>query len=332
MSYKKRKLKKSKFNQLKYKLGLVKIALLKRVSILRQKARSSGAQKKKSFQIQIKRKEDQMFKPEKVVEVLKRYDRLCDNPDIPRIEKAVIDQLQESGLLRLCIFVCPKFDTKALFSKMPERYMPAEVGSDLFEPRIQKILSLRKDLFRAGLPTEINLVIGDNDAEEYIFPFIKSLAFDSDLYRERQISYRFSFEQRCKRLFGDAGYLVWSLAECGVTIDETEPTILQSALQKELNFFKWLFSNDGPYRGVLRFSEEILVKMVRMKYKLYGAQGKFLETLGGILLQTEGPEVWLERTNMLRSTGSPAIPAIYPWIRKEEEKRIKSGNDVNVAC
>ena len=27
---------------------------------------------------------------------------------------------------------------------------------------------------KVGLPTEINLIIGDNDAEEYIFPFIKS--------------------------------------------------------------------------------------------------------------------------------------------------------------
>ena len=58
--------------------------------------------------------------------------------------------------------------------------------------------------------------------------------------------------------------------------------------------------------------------MVYSKYKLYGAQGKFLEELGGILLQTEGPGVWLERTEMLKCTGSSSIPAIYPWIRAEE--------------
>lgn len=261
-----------------------------------------------------------MFQMDKATATLKRYDRLPDNPDLVRIEKAIADQLQKDGLLRLCVFVCPKFNTKALPSTMPEKYMPVEAGPDLFEPRIQKILSLRKDLMRAGLPTEVNLIIGDNDAEEYIFPFMGSLVLDFDLYRQRQAIYRISFEQRCQKLFGgNAGLVVWSLAESGVLLDKTEPVIPEGAMRKELGFFRWLFSNNGPYCGMLSFSEEVLTKMVRMKYMLYGAQGKFLEVLGGILLQTEGPGVWLERTNMLRSTGSPAISVIYPWIRKEEK-------------
>ena len=175
-----------------------------------------------------------------------------------------------------------------------------------------------EDLFKAGLPTEINLIIGDNDAEEYIFPFAKSFALDTRAYRQRQSVYRVSFQQRCERLFGSAGSSVWSLAESGVSSDKVEPAIPQDAMRKELAFFRWLFSSDGPYRGALKFPEEILTEMVRRKYRLYGAQGRFLEVLGGVLLQTEGPGVWLERTQMLRNTGSQAIPAIYPWIRKGE--------------
>lgn len=91
-------------------------------------------------------------------------------------------------------------------------------------------------------------------------------------------------------------------------------------MKKEIIFLKWLFSDNGPYLGKLNFSEEILTKMVRIKYKLYGTQGKFIEILGGVLLQTEGPGVWIERTNMLRCTGSNAIPTIYPWIRNDEIK------------
>lgn len=319
MSYKKRKLKKSKFNQLKYKVGLIKIALLKKASIFRQKERSNNAKKEVSFQIPIKRKESQVFKIGKVVGVIKRYDRLSGNPDISLVEKAVADQLQKEGLLRLCVFVCPKFNPKALFSATPEKYMPTKVdSSDLFEPRILKILSLKKDLMMIGLPTEVNLIIGDNDAEEYVFPFIKSLDVDIRLYRERQSVYRVAFEERCRKLFSSAGYLVWSLAESKVTVDKIKPIVSRGGLKKELNFFKWLFSNDGPYCGKLRFSEKILVEMVLIKYGLYGSQGRFLEALGGILLQTEGPGIWTERTNMLKSTGSLAIPAIYPWIRKEE--------------
>lgn len=305
MSYKKKKLKKSKFNQLKYGLGLVKIALLKRMP---------------SWSIGVKRKEKPMFQMDKAIEALKRYDRLPNNPDFSRIEKTISDQLQKDGLLRLCVFVCPKFNPKALLSTMPENYMPVEAGPDLFEPRIQKIQSLRNDLMKARLPTEIDLIIGDNDAEEYIFPFMESLVLNKDLYRQRRSAYQVSFEQRCQKLFGgNAGLVIWSLAECSVSLDKTEAIISENAIQKELSFFRWLFSNDGPYRGMLNFSEEILIKMVRMKYALYGAQGKFLEVLGGILLQTEGPGVWLERTSMLKSTGSQAIPAIYPWIRKGEK-------------
>lgn len=261
-----------------------------------------------------------MFQMLKALEALKKYDRLSNNPDFPLIEKVIADQLQKEGLLRLCIFVCPKFNPKALLSSRPENYMPVESGPDLFEPRIQKIRSLRNDLMKAGLPTEINLIIGDNDAEEYIFPLMEALTIDKVLYRQRQSVYRVSFEQRCQKLFGsNAGLVVWSLAESGVLLGQTEPIISASAMQKELGFFRWLFSSRGPYRGMLNFSEEVLTKMVRMKYSLYGAQGRFLEVLGGILLQTEGPGVWLERTNMLKCAGSQAIPAIYPWIRKEEK-------------
>jgi len=259
-----------------------------------------------------------MFNLEKAVQILKKYDRLIDNPDIDQLEEVIIDQLQEGGLLRLNIFVCPKFNAKALCSQEPEKYFPVEAGPDLFEPRIQKILDLRKDLIKAGLPTEVNLLVGDNDAEEYIFPFMESFPINMDLYKQRRTAYRFSFEQRCQKIFGPRNCVVWSLAENGITSDKTEPIISVEDMNKELNFFRWLFSSGGPYRGLLVFSEEVLLEMVKIKYKLYGAQGKFLEILGGILLQTEGPGVWLERTNMLKCTGSPALPTIYPWIRKKE--------------
>jgi hypothetical protein len=305
MSYKKKKMKNSRFGKLTYKLGLVKAVLLKFA---------------KRVVTKVERKEKPMFQLEKAVEVLRRYDRLTDNPDNPLFEKAIMDQWQETGLLRLNVFVCPKFNTKALQTGTPENYMPVEAGPDLFEPRIQKIVSLRDDLMKAGLPTEINVIIGDNDAEEYIFPFIKSLLLNLIEYREKQNLYRASFERRCQNVFGENRCSVWSLAENNVTQDKAELVISNEAFAKELKFFEWLFSIDGPYRGTLSFSKEILSEMICIKYRLYGAQGKFLEILGGILLQTEGPGVWLERTQMLKCTGSVAIPTIYPWIRKNEEK------------
>jgi len=319
MSYKSRKLKKSKFSRLKYELGRIKFALLERARMLSPKIRSNGESYESLFDNRVRGGGDQMFQKERVLKILERYDRMRNNPDARYLERAIADQVQREGFLRLCVFVCPKFNSRALFSGTPENYMPIESGPDLFEPRIAKIISLREDLIRAGLLTEINIIIGDNDAEEYIFPFM-DLILDVNLYRQRQSIYRISFEQRCQRLFGRSRCLIWSLAESNVVADASSPKISTIELRKELNFLKWLFSNEGPYRGMLAFSEEVLIRMAQMKYGLYGAQGKFLEMLGGILLQTEGPGVWLERTSMLRSTGSPAIPAIYPWIRKDEKQ------------
>ena len=196
--------------------------------------------------------------------------------------------------------------------------MPATVNTlGLFEDRVAKVTALRKDLLRSGLLTELNLILGDNDAEEYIFPFMNSIDVHRNQYRERQSMYRRAFEERCRDLFGK-NCVVRPLAELAVTKDQSKPNIYSEALSKELKFFDWLFSVDGPYKGKINFSRNTLVQMAIQKYQLYGAQGKFLEMLGGILLQTEGPGVWLERTQMLRCTGSPAIPAIYPWIRQEE--------------
>lgn len=262
-----------------------------------------------------------MFSLEKTVRAIESRDRIFNNPDRPKISDTIEKQLGKIGFLRLCIFVCPKFNTEAIFSGTPEKYMPTKTDpDDLFGLRIKEIRKLRQDLTKAGLPNEINIVIGDNDAEEYIFPFIEGLSFNPDAYKKRKALYKYSFEQRCRREFGNR-VVVWSLAEFGVSQDESEPCIPEESLQKEIVFFRWLFSGKGPYRGTLNFSKETLVTMAKMKYRLYGAQGKFLEGLGGILLQTEGPGVWLERTNMLRCTGSLAIPAIYPWIRAEEIER-----------
>jgi hypothetical protein len=310
MSYKKKKMKNSRFGKLKYKLGLVKAVLLKFA---------------KRVVAKVGERRNRVFNMTKAIEVFKRYDRLQNSPDISLLKKIIASELEEEGLLRLCVFVCPKFNPEALVSEEPEEYMPVEAGPDLFEPRIQKILSLRKDLMKAGLPTEINLIIGDNDAEEYVLPFCRLLfiypkSWSSRLYKKRQQEYCASFRKRCQNIFGESRCVVWSLSEMGVSQDDKEPSISDEAMKKEINFFKWLFSFYGPYKAQLgKFSDEDLTKMARMKYKLYGAQGRFLEMLGGILLQTEGPGVWYERTQMLRCTGSSAIPAIYPWIRKDEK-------------
>lgn len=258
-----------------------------------------------------------------VVTILKDLDRMLKNPDIALLENLVQKQLEEEGLLRLFVFVCPKFNTAALFSNSPEKYIPITTSKDdLLQPRIPKIKELRENLKRLGVLAEINFVIGDNDAEQYLFPFL-GIEVDTKKLRKRQLLYKKATEERAGEIFGK-NVIVWSLAEEEVIADKSAKLgISGDQLSKERVFFQWLFSNEGPYKGKLSFDDETINKIILVKFLLYGSQGKFLEDLGGgILLQTEGPRVWLLRTQMLRCTGfaTTALAVIYPWIRKEELK------------
>ncbi len=255
---------------------------------------------------------------EKAVDLLRGCDWMLGNPDYNLLREEVSRQVWAAGELQLSVFVCPKFDTSALFSEQPENYMPSGVSSgDLFESRVPVIRRLREDLTKVGIRTTLNLLLGDNDAEVYIFPFF-GIQVNAQLYLGRQTQYALSFKRRVEGVFGSS-CVVWSLADLGITPEEgVAPSITPSQFEKEFKFFDWLFSETGPYKGKLKFTPEQLREMTQLKYALYGAQGKFLSELGGVLLQTEGPGVWLERTQMLRCTGAAPIPAIYPWIRQEE--------------
>lgn len=253
-------------------------------------------------------------------QIITLLDRLPNNPDKAWLE-AVVSKAIPNGNITFSVFVCPKFDTSALLSKNIENYMPTDAFvDDLFQQRIPKIKSLLASLSAVGIKPNLNILIGDNDAEVYIFPFMNARV-DLTKFCERRNLYLASFRERSESLFGSS-VRVNSLGALGVVADSTEPVIDQCDFEDELKFFAWLFSDKGPYKGKLTFAEDVLKMMVLLKFKLYAAQGKFLQkTEGGILLQTEGPGVWLLRTKMLRSGGDKAIPAIYPWIRKEETSK-----------
>ncbi len=255
---------------------------------------------------------------DQIYALFKQFDRLPTNPDDEFLKEVLECQLAEEGLVRVFVFVCPKFNPEALMSSSPEEYMPVKAfRDDLFLQRVARIKEFQDSILRFGIVLEVNLILGDNDAELYIFPFIKRLLVDREKYDLRKRLYARNYAERSARL-GIKNCVVWSLSDLGIGLDDSSPIISERAFERELRFFDWLFSASGPYKGTLQFTLVELQEMVNLKYRLYGSQGKLLESMGGVLLQTEGPGVWLERTEMLRSTGSKAVPAIYPWIRKEE--------------
>ena len=137
---------------------------------------------------------------------------------------------------------------------------------------------------------------------------------DEQKLKERQTDYAISFEERAQNQF-DINCECISLQDLGVS-DIKNPEVTEEQLDSEVNFLKWLFGNEGPYKGIFPLSDRDYKWMTFKKFELYGSQGWIVtELMGGIVLQTETP--WLLRTQMLQCTGAP-VSAIYPWIRKEE--------------
>jgi hypothetical protein len=261
---------------------------------------------------------------DRVVEVLQEADRMPKNPDNSFLRETVEKQLTEEGLVRLIVFICPKFNTPALFGNSTDGYMPVEsLKNDLFEPRIPKIIELRAALFKLGVVSTLEFVVGDNDFETCRLPFFPDLKWDPKKVAVRRQRYVESFELRVREEFGVL-VNVWSLADLGITLSTNSPKVSEDQFERELKFFSWLFSQKGPYESRVFFGDTQLREMAELKFRAYGAQGEFLEDLlQGILLQTEGPGVWLQRTQMFRCTGAESAPAIYPWIRREEVREMK---------
>lgn len=258
-----------------------------------------------------------------ILETLTNLDRMPRNPDADWIVQ-VSEQAHENGEITFNVFVCPKFNTAALAEGNALGYFPtvAEGVDDLFLQRQKKILSLLQEVEGKGVTPVLNVLIGDNDAQEYIFPFMGLAVSEAD-YAEAQRLYEESFQRRVEKAFSGFKVAVESLGRKGIGRATEKPKLGDEFVAQEAEFFGWLFGPEGPYKGNLSFSQEELFEMAERKFQLYGAQGHYLATKGGVLLQTEGPNVWLLRTSMLRSTGASAVPAIYPWIRTSELKKMK---------
>ena len=259
---------------------------------------------------------------EQVYQLLKSYDRLPSNPDDEFLRETIAKQLGKEGRIRLMVLVCPRLDYLALRGDKPEEFFPTGWRQDgFFLPRLPKLKELRIAL-QGMVATEFVYLIGDEDVESYKWPLLEGIGLDKEGLNKRKDAYRQSIIKLITERVGGSATIL-SLSELGVEPDTVEPQIGTEEFGLELGFFAERFSPTGTYGG-FGVGPELLKKMARKKFQTYGAQGRLLEDLGGILLQTEGgPSRWRLETELFRCTGAQAIPAIYPWIRSEELEEIK---------
>ena len=95
--------KKSRFNQLKRSIGLIKIALFKKIKVL---LRIQKIILPVFLQLRfMPRKEAPMLITERVTELILRVDRLEGNPDRNKIGEIVESLISQEGLVRFLVFV-----------------------------------------------------------------------------------------------------------------------------------------------------------------------------------------------------------------------------------
>lgn len=252
------------------------------------------------------------------IAVLQSFDRLPENPDDDQLKKNLRRQLNSEGKVNLTVFACPSYSPEALLSENPENYVSDNVKeTDLFLPRVPKLKQIMSSLIKSGVPNKLTILIGDTDPQYYVLPVLREkfgITCDEQQFNARLERYAQRFAVRARVLLGDETE-VYSLNSFAPSPNKI-PTIPPLELEQEIIFFRWLFSEKGPYKNRFELTDDDYRKMSEAKFKLYADQGWLVSDLtGGIILQTETP--WLLRTQMLQSTGAP-VCAIYPWIRKEE--------------
>lgn len=248
--------------------------------------------------------------------ILASFDRMPNNPNSLETENVLLSQIVNFGQIRLCLFACPSYNTAALTNENPEDYFTTQVKTpDLFTPRVKKIREIQNRFNEAKIPLNITVFIGDTDPKEYVLPALKrfGINIDTEVMAERSNRYFQDFSKRTKELLG-ASTEVISLSKTGLnSVDQLQIPDVQKL--DEVKFLKWLFSPEGPYKGMFTLTDTELREMAIKKFKEYGKQGQFIKNYNSILLQTETP--WLLRTQMLQCAGADFV-AIYPWVRKEE--------------
>lgn len=259
-----------------------------------------------------------------VVAVLKKFDRLEGNPYFPS-QEFLEKVLEKYGYLNLLLFVCPKMQAKYLDTDDRERFMPVEEPRDgLIFPRLPILQKMLAELWKAGVPTKLTFVIGDNGFEVYKGPAI-GVILDKQKMDERRKRYLENLESQLIQVFPQL-IEVESLGLLNVGVFSGDMAIPADVLEREMDFQRWSFEK---YYGGRMPSPEGLKDLATLMIRSYAEEGFLVAADEAILVATEGTDLdsWVRRTQMFMAGGA-SFSSIYPYIRKEMAEQ-KEGVNVN---
>lgn len=264
---------------------------------------------------------------------------------------ALLRGLQKSGVVSLGIFICPPVEFGYLSSSEPEQYLRTSLADSLLSRQIERLSALCNSLRTAKIPFRITAIVGDRDEDDYIWPVIgkpegledsKLEGRRSDLlaavgtYLTKEVKVG---KQSGPRLVRPDELDVRSLADMRVSaraetvgqMVSSDPFPLGNLLQlndqqAEVERMQELWEANGYYDGLPIPSRADLVKIVRLKFAAYAAQGVMLGELDSdlIMIQTERPPAL--RSAMLNQgrfrLGLEFLPFVY---MQEPETESRAG-------
>lgn len=239
----------------------------------------------------------------------------------PLVVQKMGEALDTSGFLNLMQFTCPVINPAAFVTEQPEAYLLASPRGNNFEKSLPRLKKLIQAFMQAGIQSQLDIVIGDTDEEDYIFPVVKSTDLNPALVEQNKERYRQTFSERVKIELYETGirYIgldIWRVSE----ITGSYPAVIPSPSSSEINesaemeipVIQDIFNY--YYQGVFKVDIGALREIARLKVISYATQGFVLarEFPLSVLLQNEYPPLLRTRMlNILNKDSGTTLPAFY---------------------
>jgi len=237
--------------------------------------------------------------------------------------------LDIAGVVELIQFTCPPIQSRFLATDTPELYIDTDPARSNFDiggagSRLQK--KIIKALRDAQVDPKLQLVIGDDDEDQYLFPILgKPATFNDEVLVQRKDQFEVKLSPYLEEKFPSIPFelnrtsMLTALCEDIAEFDPEKalaaPTI-QADLRIETAQLQAVFQAGGYYDGYPLPRNADLRQVAEAKFLTYGRQGYSIKFWypNGVLIQNEFPLPTRSRMiNLVNDQLGEPLPVIYPY-------------------
>jgi hypothetical protein len=262
----------------------------------------------------------------------------------PEFIKGLLESISKTGKINLLQFVCPPVDFSLLSSPNPEDYFLVSAERSLLSRHISQLSNFITYLNPTGIPIKVSFIVGDNDEEGYIWPYLEKQAkLNKERLDERRRKLVSNIQQYVSKKLHLSEIAVYSLSDLqnvpkkGLDEEDYAKKVYQEIFNHYANYFTpievdtemnrmaQLWMPEGYYSGLPHpNNNETLKKIVIAKFAAYAVDGVVARDCApfSLLVQTEFPR---ELRSKMMNAGRVLLkdggfPVIYLLGDKEQHK------------